>query len=130
MIEKKRVFIVTGEASGDICALSLFKKLGGIENFSIPGMFGEKLSQHAEEPFLRHDDISVVGGTEVLGKLRLIFRKLRTLKKWIGEKPFHFAILVDFPDFNFRLLKSLKKKSIPIVYYVSPQLWAWRKGIT
>jgi hypothetical protein len=73
-------------------------------------------------------EISVVGITEVLkilGRAKEIFRLLLAE---VDREPPDLAILVDFPDFNLRLARQLHQRGIPVVYYISPQVWAWRKG--
>jgi len=74
------------------------------------------------------EDISVAGITEVLFALPRIFRIMRRLTAAARERKPAVAVLLDLPDFNLRLAKRLKKLGIPVVYYISPQLWAWRPG--
>ena len=91
-------------------------------------MGGEKLERLKPLEFISHQGVNVTGGVEVFRKINHIVRTYRYIKKLIKKTHIDAAILIDFPDFNFLLFKHLKRKGIPIVYYVSPQLWAWRKG--
>jgi len=74
------------------------------------------------------DSLSVVGITEVLLKLRSILKALRGLKKSFDRERPDLIILIDFPDFNLRLAKMARRRGIPVLYYISPQVWAWRRG--
>jgi len=73
-------------------------------------------------------DVAVVGLFEVLSHLPGIYREFHKLLAEIDRRRPDVAVLIDFPDWNFRLAKQLHRRGIPVVYYVSPQLWAWRKG--
>lgn len=73
-------------------------------------------------------DVSVVGLAEVLTHLPKIYSQFNMLVKEIDRRKPDVAVLIDFPDWNFRLAKQLHKRGIPVIYYVSPQLWAWRPG--
>ncbi len=71
-------------------------------------------------------DIAVVGLAEIVEHLPRIYRRFREVVREAERRRPDVAVLIDFPDFNFRLAKELHKRGIPVVYYVSPQLWAWR----
>ena len=73
-------------------------------------------------------DISVVGATEVLTHIRAIYGVYATLKEFLKTERPSLLILIDFPDFNIMLGKAAKKFRIPVLYYISPQVWGWRKG--
>jgi lipid-A-disaccharide synthase len=73
-------------------------------------------------------EVSVVGIVEVLGKLLKILKSMRALKGDLRGDHFDAVVLIDFPDFNLRLAKEAKRLNIPVIYYISPQVWAWRKG--
>ena len=73
-------------------------------------------------------DVAVVGLFEVLSHLPGIYREFHKLLAEVDRRRPDVAVLIDFPDWNFRLAKQLHRRGIPVVYYVSPQLWAWRKG--
>jgi lipid-A-disaccharide synthase len=82
---------------------------------------GMRLLHHSQS-------LSVVGITEVFVKLRSILKALRTLKRSLEREKPDLIILIDFPDFNLRLARIAHRKGIPILYYISPQVWAWRPG--
>jgi lipid-A-disaccharide synthase len=73
-------------------------------------------------------EISVVGIAEVLTHFGAIYRVFTRLKKFLKQDRPDLLVLIDFPDFNIRLGKAAKKLGIPVLYYISPQVWAWRKG--
>lgn len=125
-----KAMIVAGEASGDLHAARLVKALR--ENFpdtefEFFGATGGHLRQAGVEQIVNSDELSVVGLLEIGSRLPMFWRAFQKLKKTAVERKTEAAILVDFPDFNLKLAKSLKKKGIKIIYYISPQLWAWRQ---
>jgi lipid-A-disaccharide synthase len=122
--------IVAGEASGDLHAAKLVKALR--ENFTATGFefFGatsRHLRQAGVEQIVNADELSVVGLPEIGVRLPMFWKAFQRLKKTAVERKTEVAILVDFPDFNLKLAKSLKKRGIKVIYYISPQLWAWRE---
>lgn len=122
--------VVTGEASGDAHAARLVKRLrekSPATSFEFFGATGEQLRRESVETIVNSDHFSIVGLPEIARALPMFWRAFRRLKKTAeAEKP-DAVILVDFPDFNLKLAKSLKKQGLKIIYYISPQLWAWRK---
>lgn len=124
-----KALIITGEASGDLyggrLAAELISRIPGIK---IAGMGGTHLKDAGTELLYDYGHVAVVGVFEVFSKLRHLRKALVNIKKWIrSEKP-DFAVLIDFPDFNFRLARFLKKERIKTFYFISPQIWAWRKN--
>jgi lipid-A-disaccharide synthase len=124
-----RFLIVAGEASGDMygaeVARSLFRRFPGCE---IYGMGGQRMRDAGVQ---LEGDISrtaVIGPFEVISSLGKLYRVFRRLADRIEKTPISAAILIDFPDFNLRLAKRVKSAGIPVIYYVSPQVWAWREG--
>lgn len=86
------------------------------------------MDQAGVELLYQYGSVTVVGVFEVLGKLSHLRRAYRRIRDWIlREKP-DFAVLIDFPDFNFRIARILKSSGVKIFYFISPQVWAWRKG--
>jgi lipid-A-disaccharide synthase len=125
-----RVMISAGEASGEMYGAELITALreqlaGTVECF---GMGGERMSEAGCELVVHARDVAVVGLFEVLSHLPNIYRKFHKLLAEVDRRRPDVAVLIDFPDWNFRLAKQLHRRGIPVVYYVSPQLWAWRKG--
>lgn len=121
--------VVAGEASGDQHAAELVGELKrrrpGLRFF---GMGGPRLAAQGAELLYGADEISVMGIVEVLPKLPRILQVLHGLTRAAARRRPRCAILVDIPDFNLRLARSLKRLGIPVVYYVSPMVWAWRRG--
>jgi lipid-A-disaccharide synthase len=95
--------------------------------FEFFGATGAKMRAAGVETIVKADDLAIVGLPEIARALPMFLRTFRTLKKSAIEREPDAVILIDFPDFNLKLAKSLKKKRLNIVYYISPQLWAWRK---
>ena len=122
--------IVAGEASGDNHAARLIDALRecspGVE-FDFFGASGQKMRDAGVEAVVNPDDFAIVGVTEIVRALPMFLRAFRTLKQSAIERKPDVVILVDFPEFNLKLAKSLKKQGFRVVYYISPQLWAWRK---
>jgi len=124
---EKRVLIISGEASGDIHGASLIEAMKElIPSLKVVGMGGPKMREAGQEGF-DVGDLAVVGVAEVVGKLPAILRRFRELKEVLNGEKIDAVILIDYPDFNLRFAKEAKKKGIPVIYYISPQVWAWRK---
>lgn len=123
------VLIVAGEASGDQRGARLFEELRrAVPELTAYGMTGDALAAAGCETIAESREISVVGLVEVLKILpraRAIFRRLLEEVERRGTRT---AILIDSPDFNLRLARELKRRGLRVIYYVSPQVWAWRRG--
>ncbi len=121
--------IIAGEASGDLHGSSLALALKELEpSIELIGMGGEKMVKAGLRSFQDIKDLSVIGLLEILssiGKFKAAFNLLAG--KLDSEKP-DCVVLIDYPEFNLRFAKEAKKRGIPVVYYISPQIWAWRKG--
>ncbi|MFA5388818.1 MAG: lipid-A-disaccharide synthase [Candidatus Omnitrophota bacterium] len=128
-MKKTKLMIIAGEASGDLQAASLIRSLKLIDpDIEIFGMGGKKMRSEGAEILYDVTDFAVVGFFEVLkylGVFKKIFEKLSGLLE--TRKP-DAVILVDYPGFNLRFAKTAKEKNIPVIYYISPQLWAWGEG--
>ncbi len=125
----KKVYIVSGEASGDLHASNLVRHLKSLQSDIVfRGMGGDKLAEQGMEIVQHIRDTHFMGFTEVLCNLHTIFRIMKTIKKDIQEWQPDLVILVDYPGFNLRLAKFIKSLNIPIVYFISPQIWAWKKS--
>jgi len=122
------ILIVAGENSGEKYGADLvhqFKKIHPSIKFF--GIGGEFMKREGVECVFSVQDLGLVGGLEVLSHMPRILKIFRKLKKLACEKSPLAAVLIDSPDFNLRLAKILKKYSIPVLYYVSPTIWAWRE---
>lgn len=121
---------VAGEASGDAHAAKLAKALRDLSpqiNFEFFGASGQKMREAGIEAVVDSDDFGIIGLPEIAKALPMFWNAFQKLKKIAFERKPDAVILVDFPEFNLKLAKSLSKKGIKVVYYISPQLWAWRK---
>ncbi len=121
--------MVAGERSGDVygaeLAATLRDRLGAVEIF---GCGGEAMRRAGVETVVDAHLVSMVGIAEVLTGLPRAYRALRSLVEETRRRRPRLAVLIDFPDFNLRLAKKLKRRQVPVVYFVSPQVWAWRRG--
>lgn len=121
--------VVAGEASGDMHAASLVKALQRRDDrLRFYGVGGEKLRRAGVMLIADSSDMAVVGLTEVFARLSFILKVMRQLKNSFREVKPDAVILVDYPDFNLVLAKAAHKRGIKVFYYISPQIWAWRKG--
>lgn len=120
--------IVAGEASGDIYGASLVtalrKHAPGITCF---GIGGPKMEEADVRILHRVSEVAVVGITEVLPKIRFIHQVLNELKCALKDNPPDLVILIDYPGFNLNLAKRANDLGIPVLYYIPPQVWAWRE---
>lgn len=128
---KKRILIVAGEASADKYGAQLVKQLcslHGAENLIFYGTGGDEM-QNAGVRLLCHvRELAHIGVREALSGLNTYFRAFKALVSESVKRRPDIAILLDFPDFNLRLAKKMKRLGVPVVYYIGPQLWAWRSG--
>lgn len=128
MPSQNKVMIVAGEASGDLHGSNLIKAVHEKEpNIEFFGVGGPKIKETGSQILVDSADLAVVGISEVLYHADKILGALKLLKKKLIEERPSLLILIDFPDFNLMLAKHAKKAGIPILYYISPQVWAWRK---
>jgi lipid-A-disaccharide synthase len=124
-----RILIVTGEASGDLHGAHLVRALKKqLLNSAIYGVGGNHLKAEGVILLSNSDELGVVGVSEVLKKLGTVVNVFRKLARFLKEQRPDLLILVDYPEFNFRLARVAHKVGIPIVYYISPQVWAWRSA--
>ncbi|MEZ5344564.1 MAG: lipid-A-disaccharide synthase [Pyrinomonadaceae bacterium] len=127
---QKKIMIVAGESSGDSHAANLVKAMRegspGI-SFEFFGATGKKMREAGVETVVEADHFGIIGVPEVAKALPMFWRVFQTLKRAAIERAPDAVILVDFPEFNLKLAKALKHSGLKVVYYISPQLWAWRK---
>jgi len=121
--------IVAGEVSGDLHAGNLLAELRILDpEIEAFGVGGERLAANGLECIASTDELAHMGLIEVLRELPRIWRIMRRLVSEADRRRPRLAVLVDSPDFNLRLAAKLRRLGIPVVLYVSPQLWAWRQG--
>ena len=122
------ILMVAGEASADTHGAKVLEALQaqrpGVHVFGVGGAAMRKLGF---DTVVRAEDMSLAGLTEVLWALPRMFRTMRNLVNLAASQRPAVAVLIDLPDFNLRLARRLKALSIPVVYYISPQVWAWRQ---
>jgi lipid-A-disaccharide synthase len=124
---KRKIMIIAGEASGDIHGAHLVEAMQALDpRIEFFGIGGSALQKAGVGIRVDNSRIAVVGISEAISKLKTLFKALRIAKADL--KAYHPALLIviDFPDFNLRVATVAKKLGIPVMYYISPQIWAWR----
>ncbi len=125
----KKVLIVAGEPSADLHGANLVKSINSrATDIEFIGVGGRCMKEAGVKIIFDADRIAVVGVSEVIRHLGVIRQAFKTAVNASIEEHIDLAVLIDFPDFNLRFAKRLYGMNIPIVYYISPQIWAWRKG--
>lgn len=122
------ILIVAGENSGEKYGARLvheFKKIH--PSFSFFGIGGKEMEKEGVDLLFSVKDMGVVGGFEILSHLPRLKKIFNCLQKEIARKKPQASVLIDSPDFNLRLAKKLNNQSIPVLYYISPTVWAWRR---
>jgi lipid-A-disaccharide synthase len=130
MIKSKTVMIIAGEASGDMHGASLVQEMLKINpELTFFGIGGNKMSEAGVQLLANVSQTAVVGLTEVVSKLSGFIKIIRSLHKSLDKLKPVLVILIDYPDFNLNIVaRAAKKRNIKIFYYISPQVWAWRRG--
>ncbi len=127
----KRVLFSAGEASADIHAANLITAITNLskEKIEFTGLGGDAMiNTGVFNPEFYNRDFAVFGLLETLSQLPKIYSALRYFKKMADLGSYDAAVLLDYPGFNMALAKYLKKKNIPVIYYICPQVWAWKSG--
>ncbi len=124
-----RYYIIAGEASGDLHGSNLIKELRKLDTIATIRCWGGDLMQQAGGELVKHyRDLAFMGFLEVVRNLGTIMKNLRFCKDDIlGFKP-DALILIDYPGFNLRIAEWARKQGIPVIYYISPQVWAWKEN--
>ena len=126
---RPRLLVSCGEPSGDLYGAELVRHLRkDLADLSVFGLGGEGLAARDASLVAHVRDLAVVGLLEVVGSLPRLRRVLRAVLEEVDRDRPDLAVLIDYSGFNLRLARALKRRNIPIVYYVSPQVWAWRRG--
>jgi lipid-A-disaccharide synthase len=127
--KNKTIMIVAGEASGDMHGANLVREMLKIDPaLNFYGIGGKKLREEGVKLLANASDMAVVGLTEVISKLGSILKIMGMMKRSLDMRRPDLVILIDYPDFNIPLAKAAKKRGIKVFYYISPQVWAWRKS--
>ena len=123
------IIIVAGEPSGDLLGASLAKALHALNpHIRMSGMGGHHMRDVGVNVFIDSEKLAVVGTIEVLKHLRSILQAKKILKQYFQTQKPALIIFIDYPGFNLHMAKHAKAAGIPVLYYVSPQIWAWRYG--
>ncbi len=126
--DKKRYFIIAGEASGDLHASNLMRELKILEPTSEFAGFGGDLMVEQGLHLIKHyRELDFMGFIEVIKNLRTIFKNIDLCKASIAAYKPDVLILIDYPGFNLRIAPFAKELGIKVVYYISPQIWAWKQ---
>jgi len=124
-----KYYIIAGEASGDLHGCNLIKELKKIDaSATIRCWGGDKMQQAGGELVKHYRDLAFMGFWEVIKNIFTILRNLKFCKKDIEQFLPDTLILIDYPGFNLRIAKWAKQKGLHIIYYISPQVWAWKEN--
>ena len=128
-MKSKKIMLVAGEVSGDLHGAHLVQAIQEIDpEIQFFGVGGEGLEKRGMKLLHHVQSLSVVGISEAFCKLRTALKILRDLKEAMEQERPDLVILIDYPEFNLRLARIARQKRIPVLYYISPQIWAWRPG--
>src|SRR5690349_21524924 len=122
-------YLIAGEASGDLHGSNLMKELHKLDaDADMRCWGGDKMQEAGGEIVKHYRDLAFMGFSEVIKNLRTIFRNLDFCKKDILNYRPDTLILIDYPGFNLRIAKWAKEQGIRVVFYISPQVWAWKEN--
>jgi len=128
-VHPKCIMIIAGESSGDLHGANLVKSLGEKrENLFFCGIGGPMLKEAGVRIVVDASELAVVGITEAVFNAGTLLKGIRTARGILSHLRPDLLILIDFPDFNLHVAATAKKLGIPVLYYISPQIWAWRRG--
>jgi len=128
-VPAKQVMIIAGEASGDLHGAKLVRAMRDQDDtLAFSGIGGPAMRSAGVTLVVDAAQLSVVGISEALFKAPTLIKGLATAKNHLRDQRPALLILIDFPDFNLRLAAEAKRLAIPVLYYISPQIWAWRPG--
>jgi lipid-A-disaccharide synthase len=123
-----KIFLSAGEASGEHYGALLMAEISRLApQTEFFGLGGTRMAAAGLRRVVRAEDVAVMGITEVILHMPHVYREYRKLKASLRTERPDLAILIDFPDVNLSLAAELRRLQIPVVYFVSPQLWAWKK---
>lgn len=124
-----KYFIIAGEASGDLHGSNLVKEIKKVDpDADILCWGGNKMQKAGARLLVHYRELAIMGFWEVLMKLGKIFRNLKKCRNEVLEFKPELVILIDYPGFNLRMAKMLKKHNLRVYYYISPKVWAWKKS--
>ena len=124
-----KYYIIAGEASGDLHGSNLIREIKKLDSNAAIRCWGGDLMQQAGGDLVKHyRDLAFMGFIEVVSNLRTIFRNLKFCREDVLSFQPDAIILIDYPGFNLRIAKWAKQKGIKVIYYISPQVWAWKEN--
>ena len=126
--KNKKIIIVAGEESGDMYASKIIDNLSSNNNIKFYGMGSSKMKKTKAKIIVDSSDISVVGFFEIFKIYPKLIKSLNRMKKNIREINPDLLVLIDYQEFNMKLAKYAKLNGIKVLFYISPQIWAWRKN--
>jgi lipid-A-disaccharide synthase len=128
-MDSRLTLIVAGEASADLHGSNLVRAMKSLDpQLTFSGIGGRMMEAAGVKILVPSSDMAVVGLTEVFSRWRTIFKAYFELKTILKHRSPGLLILIDYPDFNIPLARQAKRFSVPVLYYISPQVWAWRAG--
>jgi lipid-A-disaccharide synthase len=127
---QRRAMVVAGEASGDLHGANMIRAAKAIDpNLSFFGVGGTRMEQAGCDIVLSADELEVMGVVDVIGHLPALWQAFQQLKKLLcGQQRPDVLVLIDFQEFNLLLARQAKKVGVPVIFYVGPSVWAWRRG--
>ncbi len=124
-----RLFVVAGEASGDLHGANLLRAITALEPACVfEGFGGERMAAAGLHVLRGLDHLAFMGFTEVVKNLPTVIRNFSIAKQAMTERRPDALLLIDYPGFNLRLAKWAKKQGVPVLYYIAPQVWAWKES--
>ena len=124
-----KFYVIAGEASGDLHGANLIKGFNSIEKgHSFRAWGGDLMEAEGAEVVKHYRELAFMGFIEVIANLRTILKNIKRCKEDILEHKPDAVILIDYPGFNLRIATFCKGHNIPVLYYISPQIWAWKEG--
>ncbi len=128
-VTKNKLMIITGEVSGDLIGAALIRELKSLKpDLKITGIGGDMMKSEGMEILFHTDQMAFLGFIEVVKHLPFIRNAQKKLIDVIRKEEISCVVLIDYPGFNLSIAKKLKPLGVKIIYYVSPQIWAWAKG--
>lgn len=127
--ERRPIMLSAGEASGDLHGATMCRAIRALDPaIRLVGMGGARMAAAGVEILVDPTAQAAVGTSEAMGRVPALFRAYKLLVKRLRDTPPLAIVLIDFPEFNIRLARQARRAGIPVVYFIPPQLWAWRRG--
>ena len=126
-MSEPKIFLSAGETSGDLHGASLAQELRSLfPQARLVGLAGPRMREAGVQPLVDFDKLIVMGFAEVLAKLPFFLRLQRRVRQLLEEEPPDLVIPIDYPGFNLRLTADAHRRGCKVLYYIAPQVWAWR----